>query len=95
MNMTPNGFLFFTEDGECQEVRAASLAEATSKLPDDFSYETYEMHYLYQVAKMNEEGTWEILGSYFEEEDAEAMLDEYSDQYPNAYLDILYNGKVQ
>lgn len=95
MNMTPKGYVFITEDGDCKEVLAASLAEATSKLPEDFSYESYEVHTLYQVAKMNEDGTWNILGSYFEEENAEDMLDEYSDQYPNAYLEILYGGKVQ
>ena len=95
MNMTPKGYLFFDDCGDCEETIASSLAEATGNLPEDFIYKWYEEHTLYQVAKTNEEGTWEILGSYWEEEDAEAMLDEYSDQYSNAYLEVLYGGKVQ
>ena len=90
MNMTPKGYLFFDDCGDCEETIASSFTEATLNLPEDFIYKWYEERTLYQVAKMNEEGTWEILGSYWEEEDVEDMFDEYSDQYPNAYLEILY-----
>ena len=93
--MIPKGYLFFDNIGDCEETIASSFTEAKYNLPDDFIYEWYEEHKLYQVAKMNEEGTWDILGSYWEEEDAEAMLEEYSDQYPNAYLEVLYDGVVQ
>lgn len=95
MNMTPKGYLFFDNCGDCEETIASSLAEATGNLPEDFVHESYEEHTLYQVAKMNEDGTWDILGSYWEEEDAEDALDEYSDQYPNAHVDVLYGGKIQ
>ena len=94
MNMTKKGFIFTDEFGFEEIVMASSLAEATSKLPDSYSYETYYNEDLYHIVKMGDDKKWEILNSYWTYESADEVLDVYSEEYPYTLVDILYKGEV-
>jgi hypothetical protein len=90
----PKDYLFFDNCGDCEIVRAASYTEATLDIPEDFLPEWHEVHDLWHIAKMQEDGTWEILGSYWEEEEADDVIDDFCDKYPNSHIDILYGDEV-
>ena len=94
MNMTKKGFVFTDEFGFEEIVMASSLAEATSKLPDSYNYETYFTEDLYHIAKMNDDGNWQILNSYWTYESADELLDVYCEEHSYSLVDILYKGEV-
>lgn len=57
MNMTKKGYVFTCDcDGVEKGIKAASLAEATSKLPDSFKWDDYYIEELYHIVKMCDEG---------------------------------------
>lgn len=92
MNMTPKGYVFWNGGvSYTEKVIASSLAEATSKYNGE--YDDYHVYDLYHVVNISEEGE-KILGTYWSYDAADDAHDVYSEQYPNAFLEILYKGEV-
>jgi hypothetical protein len=42
-----------------------------------------------RVARMTEDGQWKLLGSYVNYDAADRAVDRFSEEFPNAYIDIL------
>lgn len=42
-----------------------------------------------RVARMTEDGQWKLLGSYATYDAADEAVDRFSEELPNAYIDIL------
>ena len=47
------------------------------------------MKEVYFIAMMSEDGKWKLLKQFDTYEDADDEFDNFSDQYPNAFLDII------
>jgi hypothetical protein len=92
MNMTKKGYIFTSETEVERGIKASSLAEATGKLPDSFKWDDYYVEELYHIAKLGDNGKWEIIESFWDYDNADAKLDSVCDKYPSAYVEITYNG---
>jgi len=44
---------------------------------------------MFYICRMTDDGQWQGLRSTHDQDYAEAILDYYCEQFPNAYLDIL------
>lgn len=44
---------------------------------------------LFSIARMNDNGEWEVLKRFSSYEEADDVYDDYVEKYPNSYVDIL------
>ena len=87
MSFQRKGYVFWIEGKESwhQKVIANSLEEAKEELIGE--YKDHKVYQLYHVIEMSEEGD-KLIGSYWDEDEADEMCDMYSEQYPNAFVDV-------
>lgn len=89
MSFQRKGYVFWIEGKESwhQKVIADSLEEAKKELIGE--YKDHSVYQVYHLIEMSEEGD-KLIGSYWDEDEADDAMDEYATTYPNAYVDVFY-----
>lgn len=44
----------------------------------------------YKIVRLDDEGEWQVIRSFYTYHQADMLLDKYCDKYPNTMVDILY-----